>query len=32
MVSDNNDEIEKKIDDLDAKVTQILKKLSDHEI
>ncbi len=31
MVSDNNDEIEKKIDNLDAKVTQILKKLSDHE-
>ncbi len=31
MVSDNNDEIEKKIDDLDSKVTQILKKLNDHE-
>ena len=31
MVSDNNDELEKKIDDLDSKVTQILKKLNDHE-
>lgn len=31
MVSDNNDEIEKKIDDLDSKVTQILKKLNNHE-
>lgn len=31
MVSDNNDELEKKIDDLDSKVTQILKKINDHE-
>jgi len=31
MISDNNDELEKKIDDLDNKVTQILKKLNDNE-
>jgi voltage-gated sodium channel len=31
MVSDNNDDIEKKIDDLNSKVTQILKKLNNHE-
>lgn len=31
MISDNNDEIEKKIDDLDCKVNQILKKLNNHE-
>ena len=31
MVSDNNDEIEKKIDDLDAKISEILTKLKEHE-
>lgn len=31
MVSDNNDKLEMKIDDLDSKVTRILKKLNDHE-
>jgi voltage-gated sodium channel len=31
MVSDNNDEIEKKIDNLDAKVSEILTKFKDHE-
>ncbi len=31
MVSDNNDDLEKKIEDLDSKVNQILKKLNDHE-
>jgi voltage-gated sodium channel len=31
MVSDNNDEIEKKIDNLDSKVNQILKKINEHE-
>ena len=31
MVSDNNDEIEKKIDNLDAKVSEILTKLKDDE-
>jgi voltage-gated sodium channel len=31
MVSDNNDEIEKKIDNLDNKVTRILNKLKDDE-
>lgn len=31
MVSDNNDDIEMKIDNLDTKVSQILKKLNNHE-
>ncbi|MDB4335047.1 ion transporter [bacterium] len=31
MVSDNNDELEKKIDSLDDKLNEILTKISDHE-
>jgi len=31
MVSDNNDDIEKKIDNLDSKVTEILTKFKEHE-
>jgi voltage-gated sodium channel len=31
MISDNNDEIEKKIDNLDNKVNEILTKLNSHE-
>lgn len=31
MVSDNNDEIEKKIDNLDNKLNDIIKKLNNHE-
>ncbi|MDA3943439.1 MAG: ion transporter [Bacteroidetes bacterium] len=31
MVSDNNDELEKKIDNLDKKVTQLLNKISEDE-
>jgi voltage-gated sodium channel len=31
MVSDNNDELEKKIDSLDSKVTEILTKINSHE-
>lgn len=31
MVSDNNNDIEKKIDNLDSKMTEILKKLQNHE-
>jgi voltage-gated sodium channel len=31
MISDNNDEIEKKIDILDAKVNQLLKNINNHE-
>lgn len=31
MVSDNNDDIEKKIDQIDAKVSQLLIKLNDNE-
>jgi voltage-gated sodium channel len=31
MVSDNNDELEKKIDNLDNKLNDIIKKLDDHE-
>jgi voltage-gated sodium channel len=31
MVSDNNDELEKKIDNLDAKITEMLTKINNHE-
>jgi voltage-gated sodium channel len=31
MLSDNSDELEKKIDSLDTKITEILYKLKDHE-
>tara|TARA_R110002050_G_scaffold257788_1_gene396890 strand:+ start:1891 stop:2577 length:687 start_codon:yes stop_codon:yes gene_type:complete len=31
MVSDNNNDIERKIDNLDSKMTEILKKLENHE-
>jgi voltage-gated sodium channel len=31
MVSDNNDELEKKIDNLDIKVTELLNKIKDDE-
>lgn len=31
MVSDNNDELEKKLENLDSKVTEILKKIKNHE-
>ncbi|MFA7170319.1 MAG: ion transporter [Candidatus Paceibacterota bacterium] len=31
MVSDNNDEIEKKVDNIDNKLNYIIKKLNDHE-
>ena len=31
MVSDNNNETEKKIDSLDSKVTEILRKIEDYE-
>jgi len=31
MVSDNNDELEKKIDKLDSKITEVLKKINNHE-
>lgn len=31
MVSDNNDELEKKIDNLDSKITEVLTKINNHE-
>jgi voltage-gated sodium channel len=31
MVSDNNDELEKKIDDLNSKITEVLTKINNHE-
>lgn len=31
MVSDNNDELEEKIDNLDSKVTELITKLNNHE-
>jgi voltage-gated sodium channel len=31
MISDNNDEIDKKIDNLDHKLNDIIKKLEDYE-
>ena len=31
MVSDNNDELEKKIDNLDSKITEMLTKINNHE-